>query len=70
MEKPERSCVILSALNLDDVESSVLEAYHPNGSPVRPPRKPMGIFKALIVKRIQQVRAAENCANDCGAILT
>lgn len=55
MEKPERSCVILSGLNLDDVESVVLEAYHPHGSPGRPPRKPMGIFKALIVKRVQQV---------------
>jgi IS5 family transposase len=55
MEKPERSCVILSGLNLDDVESVVLEAYHPKGSPGRPPRKPMGIFKALIVKRVQQV---------------
>jgi hypothetical protein len=54
MEKPERSCVVLSGLNLDDVESVVREAYHPDGSPGRPPRKPMGIFKAIIVKRVQQ----------------
>jgi transposase len=55
MEKPERSCVILSGLNLDDVEAVVREAYHRDGSPGRPPRKPMGIFKALMVKRVQQV---------------
>ena len=55
MEKPERSCVILSGLNLDDVEEVVREAYHRDGSPGRPPRKPMGVFKALIVKRLQQV---------------
>jgi IS5 family transposase len=54
MEKPESSCVILSTLNLDDIEEVVQEAYHRDGSG-RPPRRPMGIFKALIVKRLQQV---------------
>ena len=54
MEKPESSCVILSGLNLDDVEEIVWEAYHRDG-PGRPPRKPMGIFKALMVKRVQQI---------------
>jgi IS5 family transposase len=55
MEKPEFSCVILSELNLDDIEKVVKEAYHKENSPGRPPRKPMGIFKALIVKRLQQI---------------
>ena len=55
MEKPERSCVVLSGLNLDDVEEIVRGAYHRDGSPGRPPREPMGVFKALIVKRLQQV---------------
>jgi len=55
MEKPESSCSVLAGLNLDDVEEVVREAYHRNGSVGRPPRKPMGIFKALIVKRLQQV---------------
>ena len=55
MEKPESSCSVLAGLNFDDVEEVVLGAYHPNGSVGRPPRKPLGIFKALIVKRLQQV---------------
>ena len=55
MEKPEFSCAILSKLNLDDIERVVKEAYHKEDGPGRPPRKPMGIFKALIVKRLQQI---------------
>jgi transposase len=55
MEKPEFSCVILSELNLDDIEKVVKEAYHKKDEPGRPPRKPMGIFKALVVKRLQQI---------------
>jgi len=55
MEKPEFSCAILSKLNLDDIEKVVKEAYHKEDGPGRPPRKPMGIFKALMVKRLQQI---------------
>jgi IS5 family transposase len=55
MEETESSCVILSKLDLDDVEEVVSEAYHRDGSVGRPPRKPIGIFKALMVKRLQQV---------------
>jgi len=54
MGKIENSCSILCRLNLDDVEEVVSEAYHHEG-PGRPPRKPMGIFKALIIKRVQQI---------------
>jgi hypothetical protein len=32
MEKPESSWVILSTLNLDDIEEAVQEAYHRDGS--------------------------------------
>ena len=39
---------------MDDVEDGVSEAYHQDGAG-RPPRKPIGIFKALIVKRVQQI---------------
>jgi hypothetical protein len=49
----ESSCSLLCTLNLDDVEKAVSEAYHQDG-PGRPPRKPVGIFKALIIKRVQQ----------------
>jgi IS5 family transposase len=55
MEEPEFSCTILSKLNLDDIEKVVKEAYHKEDSPGRPPRKPLGIFKALLVKRLQQI---------------
>jgi len=54
MDKPESSCVILSKLRLDDIEKVVNEAYHEDGLG-RPPRKPMGIFKALLAKRLQQI---------------
>ena len=55
MEGPDFSCFILPKLNLCDVEKVVKKAYHKEGDPGRPPRKPMGIFKALIVKRLQQI---------------
>ena len=55
MEEPDFSCNILSKLNLDDIEKVVKEAYHQDGSPGRPPRRPLGIFKALMVKRLQQI---------------
>jgi transposase len=55
MEKSEFSCTILPSLNLHDIERVVEEAYHKEDEPGRPPRKPLGIFKALIVKRLQQI---------------
>lgn len=39
---------------MDDIEEVVSEAYHQEGAG-RPPRKPIGIFKALIVKRVKQI---------------
>lgn len=54
MEKTERSCSILRSLNLDDIEEVVSEVYHQEGAG-RPPRKPIGIFKALIMKRVKQI---------------
>lgn len=54
MEKGECSSLVLSRLDLDDVEEMVWEPYH-KGGPGRPPRNPMGIFKALIVKRLQHI---------------
>jgi len=54
MEKNEGSCSILRSLNWDNIEEVVSEAYHQEGAG-RPPRKPIGIFKALIVKRVKQI---------------
>ena len=39
---------------LDDLEEVVWEPYHKDG-PRRPPRNPLGILKALIVKRIRNI---------------
>jgi hypothetical protein len=54
MEKNENSCSILRGLNLDNIEEVVSEVYHQEDAG-RPPRKPIGIFKALIVKRVKQI---------------
>jgi transposase len=54
MEKGECSSSILSRLDLDDIEEIVWEPYHKYG-PGRPPRNPLGIFKALIVKRLRHI---------------
>lgn len=45
---------ILSGLGLDDIEEIVWEPYHRDGAS-RPPRNPLGIFKALVVKRIRNI---------------
>ena len=54
MEKHEDVVSILSILDLDDIEETVSQPYHGTG-PGRPPRNPLGIFKALIVKRLRRI---------------
>jgi transposase len=54
MEKNESSCSILRSLNLDDIEETLSEAYHTEGAG-RPSRKPLGIFKALVIKQAKQI---------------
>jgi transposase, IS5 family len=54
MEKNKSSCSILRSLNLDDIEETLSGAYHKQGAG-RPPRKPIGIFKALVIKRVKQI---------------
>ena len=54
MEENEGSCSILRRLNLENIEEAASEVYHRKGAG-RPPRKPIGIFKALIVKRVKQI---------------
>jgi transposase len=54
MERHEDTVFTLSKLNLDDIEKTIQEAYHQEGSG-RPPRSPLGIFKALITKRLRQI---------------
>lgn len=54
MERGESSSFVLSKLNLDDIEEVVREPYHKDGVG-RPPRNPMGIFKALVAKRLRHI---------------
>ena len=54
MERHEDAVFALSKLNLDDIEKTIHEAYHQEG-PGRPPRSPLGIFKALMAKRLRQI---------------
>ena len=54
MERHEDAVFALSKLNLDDIEKTIQEAYHQKG-PGRPPRNPLGIFKALMTKRLRQI---------------
>lgn len=54
MERLGDLALILSELDLHDIEKIVREPYHGEG-PGRPPRNPMGIFQALVVKRLRQI---------------
>ena len=54
MENTKDVASILSKLDLNDIEKTISEPYHQSG-PGRPPRKPLGIFKALMVKRIRNI---------------
>ena len=47
---------ILQEIDLDDIEETVSQPYHREGAG-RPPRSPIGIFKALVVKRLRCLRS-------------
>jgi len=52
MEKHEDVASILSKLDLDDIENTISQPYIKTGAG-RPPRKPLGIFKALMIKQLR-----------------
>jgi len=54
MEKHEDVTSILSKINLDNIEKTIKEPYHQTGAG-RPPRNPLGIFKALIIKQLRHI---------------
>ena len=54
MEKHEDVTSILSKLNLDNIEKTIKQPYHQTGAG-RPPRKPLGIFKALMTKQLRHI---------------
>ena len=54
MEKHEDVTAILSMIKLDNIEKTISQPYH-NTGPGRPPRSPLGIFKALMVKQLRRI---------------
>ena len=54
MEKHEDVTSILSMINLDKIEKTIKQPYHQTGAG-RPPRKPLGIFKALMIKQLRHI---------------
>lgn len=54
MEKHEDVTSILSLINLDHIEKTINQPYHQTGAG-RPPRSPLGIFKALIIKQLRRI---------------
>ena len=54
MERHEDVESILSMLDLHDIEEIISQPYHKKG-PGKPPRSPLGIFKALIVKLLRNI---------------
>ena len=56
MEKHEDVTSILSKLNLDKIEETISRPYHQTGAG-RPPRKPLGIFKALMIKQLRHIQS-------------
>ncbi len=45
---------LLSKLNLDHITKTIKQPYHQTGAG-RPPRKPLGIFKALMIKQLRHI---------------
>jgi transposase len=54
MECHEDVVSILSKLNLNDIEKAISQPYIKTGAG-RPPRKPLGIFKSLMVKQLRHI---------------
>jgi len=54
MEKHEDVTSILSMINLDNIEKTITQPYHQTGAG-RPPRSPLGIFKALMIKQLRHI---------------
>ena len=52
MDEHEDVVSILSKLNLENIEKTISQPYHQTGAG-RPPRSPLGIFKALLIKQLR-----------------
>jgi transposase len=54
MDEHEDVASILSKLDLHDIEETITQPYHKTGLG-KPPRSPLGIFKALVVKQLKTI---------------
>jgi transposase len=55
MKRYEALETLFSKTDLSFTQKILSEPFHQTGSPGRPPRKPLGIFKAHIVKRLRHI---------------
>jgi transposase len=55
MKRYETLETLFSKVDLSFAEKVLNEAYHPKDSSGRPPRKPLGIFKAHLLRRLRHV---------------
>ncbi len=55
MKRYETLETLFGKVDLSFAEKVLNEAYHPKGSPGRPPRKPLGVFKAHLLRRLRHV---------------
>jgi hypothetical protein len=52
--------VLFASIDLGFLEKALLSEYHEEGEPGRPPRNPLGIFKAQIVRRLMDIPSNRN----------
>lgn len=55
MKRYETLETLFGKVDLSFAEEVLNESYHSNGSPGRPPRKPIGIFKAHLLRRLRHI---------------
>jgi transposase len=55
MKRYETLETLFGKVDLSFAERVLSESYHPRDSPGRPPRKPLGVFKAHLLRRLRHV---------------
>jgi hypothetical protein len=55
MKRYETLETLFGKVDLSFAETVLSESYHPKDSPGRPPRKPLGVFKAHLLRRLRHV---------------
>jgi len=55
MKRYEALETLFSKVDLSFAQKILNEPFHPAGSPGRPPRNPLGLFKAHLVRRLKHI---------------